>query len=81
MIVLAQLASGTTRPRRSARNIRAAASARERHAQLTESPRARELLGLPPGVPEMQSIDEWFALVEERLDPEDAKQRRAAERI
>ena len=39
------------------------------------SPRARELMGLPPG-PEVQSKDEWFAAL--RLHPDDVPRRQAA---
>jgi len=41
------------------------------------SKRAREILGLPPG-PETQSIDDWFATLEQQLHPDDRPVRIAA---
>ncbi|HUL68487.1 MAG TPA: PAS domain-containing protein [Burkholderiaceae bacterium] len=41
------------------------------------SKRAREIMGLPPG-PETQSLDEWFASLEQQLHPDDRPLRIAA---
>ena len=41
------------------------------------SARAREISGMPRG-PEMQPMDEWFAMIEQSLHPDDAPRRRAA---
>ena len=41
------------------------------------SRRAREILGLPPG-PEMQSIEQWFALIGQILHPDDQATRNTA---
>jgi PAS domain S-box-containing protein len=45
-----------------------------RSGEAFASQRARDILGLPPG-PETESIDQWFAQLEQQLHPEDRPRR------